>query len=218
MRLADHVRPRSRWLSLAALAALWVATALLGAPARARASAHGPGDNFCGNPPIFFNCTLCHNDFQPDVGDGGLSLDGLPTSFVPGNAYDLLVRIYDPGQMRWGFELTVLNAANQQAGTLVVTDPTRTQLSDNGGTSADFIKHTYAGTEWGVPNGPVTWPIRWVAPNMPSVTFYFAGNAADGTEDPGNDYIYVRQVVLNQATTATEAGTWGQVKSLFAGN
>ncbi len=218
MRLVANVRPRFRSSILVGLIALGAAVASLGAPRDASASAFGPGDNFCGNPPINFNCTLCHGDYAANSGDGGLSIEGLPTSFVPGNAYDLLVRIYDPGQMRWGFELTVLDAANQQAGDLVVLDLIRTQLSDNGGTSADFLKHTYGGTEWGTPNGPVTWPFRWVAPNQPTVTFYFAGNAADGTEDPGNDFIYVRQAVLSQATTAAEPGTWGQVKSLFAGN
>lgn len=191
------------------------ALVLLAAVPQAFGSAYGPSDHKAGNPPLYRDCTLCHNDYERNTGDGDIELLNLPPVFVPGNAYDLLVRIYDPGQMRWGFELTVLNAAAEQAGSLVLLDAVNTQLSDNAGTAADFIKHTFAGTSWGTPDGPVDWPFRWVAPNEPSVTFYFAGNAADGTEDPANDYIYVRQAVVNQASTATASSSWGQVKALF---
>ena len=218
MRFADWFRLPCLPTLPASIVPLWTALALFGGADRALASAFGPSDNFCGNPPGFLNCTICHNDYPANSGDGDLTLEGLPASFVAGNSYDLLVRIYDPGQMRWGFELTVLNALNQQAGTLVVLDPIRTQLSDHPGTIPDFLKHTFNGTEWHTPDGPVTWPFRWVSPNVPSVTFYFAGNGADGTEDPGNDYIYVRQRAVAQATTGTQSTSWGQVKSLFSGN
>ena len=130
-----------------------------------------------------------------------------------------MVRIYDPEPLRrkWGFELTVLDASAQQAGVLVVLDPVETQLSDNGGTAADFIKHTFDGAHEGS-LGPTTWPIRWVAPNLPSVTFYLAGNAADDSDDPAGDFIYTTAAVLNQATTATDPGSWGRIKSLYAGD
>jgi hypothetical protein len=206
LRLSARL-PRLAWVFAAILAAL---------PAHlAFASAFGPSDNKAGNPPLYQDCTLCHLDFPRNSGDGGLELLNLPSSFVPGNSYDLFVRIYDPGQSRWGFELTVMNAAAQQGGDLIVLDPVNTQLSDHPGAAADFLKHTFAGTSWGTPDGPVLWSFRWVAPNEPSVTFYFAGNAADGTEDPGNDYIYVRQAVVNQAPTAVAGSSWGQVKALF---
>src|SRR5262245_21928631 len=92
---------------------LAVALAVL-LPRLAFASPYGPSDNKAGNPPLYQNCTLCHLDYQVNSGDGDLQLLNLPSSYVPGNSYDLFVKIYDPGQSRWGFELTVMNALGQQ--------------------------------------------------------------------------------------------------------
>jgi hypothetical protein len=175
----------------------------------------GPDDGFAGNPPDFFNCTVCHDTFDPNSGDGDLALSGLPGTFVPGTTYSLVVQLSDPGQERWGFEVTVLDGANNQAGDLVVTDVVNTQLSDNALLFPDYLKHTWEGTQWPTPNGPVVWTFDWVAPDLPSVTFYLAGNAANGSEDPSGDYIYTRQYTISQAPTATEVSSWGQIKALY---
>jgi hypothetical protein len=175
-----------------------------------------PPDGFAGNPPDHFDCTICHNSYDVNSGDGAMQILGVPAEFVPGTTYDLQVRIQDPGQIEWGFELAVLGAANEQAGMLVIVDPSQTQLSDNPGTSADFIKQTLEGTHEGTLDGPVTWSFRWVAPEAASVTFYVACNAADGTGDPGLDYIYAQQVEVRAATVAVQTSTWTQVKTLYA--
>jgi hypothetical protein len=206
--------PRSDRRVLATAAALL----LLLAPGRDPLLAFddGPPAGFAGDPPGYNNCTLCHADYPLNSGDGSLAILGLPGAFVPGTTYDLMVRLQDPGQARWGFELTVLDAANQQAGTLSLTDPVRTQLIDFPGTNPDYVEQTHDGTYAGMPNGPVVWPFRWTAPDMETVTFYVAGNAADGTFDPGNDYIYTSQVTVEQGTIAVDDRTWGGVKALYA--
>jgi hypothetical protein len=182
----------------------------------AHGSANGPDDGYAGNPPDFLDCTVCHFDYAPNSGDGALQIMNLPPAFVPGSTYTLMIALTDPGQERWGFELTVLDAAAQQAGTLVVTDAARTQLSDNVGSDPDFIKHTFAGTDSGVPDAAPGWTFDWVAPNIPSVTFYIAGNAANFSEDPSGDYIYTRQYTIQQGATAADATSWGKVKALYS--
>lgn len=203
---------RSTWPARAVSILVLVAAL---APARS-ALGHdtGPDDYYAGNPPFYFDCTICHDSYPVNSGDGGAAIDGLPTNFVPGSAYDLFVRIFDPGQSRWGFELTVMSG-NDGAGTLVVLDPVETQLSDNPGSEPDFLKQTYDGTHWGS-GGPVAWPFRWVAPSLPSVTFYLAGNATDGSDDPSGDYVYTTQAVLSQSPTGTETTTWGKIKALYS--
>jgi hypothetical protein len=149
----------------------------------------GPPDGYCGNPPAFQNCTVCHISFPVNSGNGTLSITA-PTTYVPGVTYDIAVHLEDQDQSRWGFELTTMDASNHQAGTIVITDPTNTQLSNNPIPMPDFIKHTSAGTHPGTQSG--TWQFQWNAPESTTgtVTFYFAGNAANNSGDPLGDYIY----------------------------
>lgn len=151
----------------------------------------GPMDNMAGEPPAFNNCTFCHVTHDLNSGDGYMYIDG-PTEYTPGERYTVTVTLYDPGQSRWGFELTALYGNNQQAGTFVVTDEINTQLSDNPGSSPDFIKQTSAGTFAGTENGPVSWSFDWIAPSPAAgtITCYATGNAADNNGLQSGDYIY----------------------------
>jgi hypothetical protein len=193
------------------------AAALL-SPLPAAAFSSGPPDGFCGDPPAMMTCALCHNDYDLNSGDGLLELLGLPAAFTPGADYDLTVRLRDPGQQRWGFMMTTLGAGNTQAGGFALLDAVRTQVSDNPGTDPDYIKQTTAGTDFPSPNGPVSWTFRWTAPMSGAATFYLAGNAADGTEDPGLDYIYTLVRTVEQQTVAATTATWSAVKSLYKRN
>ncbi len=178
-------------------AALATAASLLIA-GRAGAYSSGPPDGFAGDPPFFRTCSNCHGDGVP--GDGSLELLNTPLQFTPGQVYALTVRLRDPGQMRWGFELTAIEDATLfQSGTLSVTDMLNTQLSDNPGTQPDYLKHTFDGTYSGVLNGPVTWNFQWTAPlSGGSLTFYLAGNAANGNGIPDlGDEIYAIQVPVS---------------------
>ncbi|MBU0520143.1 T9SS type A sorting domain-containing protein [bacterium] len=149
----------------------------------------GPLDNLAGNPPDNNNCTLCHSTFPVNSGSGTLSLTGLPANYTPGNTYTISVNLADPVAARWGFEVTSLDAGNNQAGAFVVTDPVNTQLSDNTGSSADFLKHTSTGTYVGSASS-ASWSFDWTAPASGDVTFYFAGNAANSNGFTTGDYIY----------------------------
>jgi hypothetical protein len=147
-------------------------------------------------------CEACHVSLP---GDGTLSLTGAPAGgYDPGATYTLTVILADPGQRRWGFELTALEtAAHTQAGTFIVTDQINTQLSDNESPDADFLKHTSVGTHNGTLDGPVEWRFDWTAPLSGNlVTFYIAGNAANGNGNSNGDFIYAIQQPVPPATTA----------------
>lgn len=202
----------SRLVRLAAVAALLIAAGVV----PVAAEPDGAIDGFAGQPPAYLNCTLCHDSYPVNSGDGLIEILGLPSEFTSGSTYDLQVRLRDPGQIEWGFELTVLGPSDEQAGTLVVTDPVTTQLSDNSGSAPDYLKQTHAGTYEGTLDGPVTWPFQWVAPATGSVTFYLAGNAADANGELTNDWIYTLQAVVHEATVPVQNDTWTRVKQLYA--
>jgi CubicO group peptidase (beta-lactamase class C family) len=165
---------------------------LLGLSAVLWAFSGGPMDNMAGNPPDFHSCTFCHVTYPLNSGDGYMYGEGLPSEYTPGETYTLTVTLCDPGQSRWGFEVTALYGNNQQAGTFIITDDTNTMLSDNPGTSPDFVKHTSAGSFAGTLNGPVTWSFDWVAPSpaVGTIVFYASGLAADNNNSHTMDYVY----------------------------
>jgi hypothetical protein len=169
------------WLALAFLLATLPVTAL--------AYSDGPPDGYANNPPASENCQACHSDL---TGDGALALLNVPIAgYTPSQTYTLEVELRDPGQRRWGFELAVIDDTSYlQAGTLVVTDLLNTQLSDNPGTDPDYLKQTSDGSYSGTLNGPVTWQFDWTAPASGNVSFYVAGNAANGNGNPTGDVIY----------------------------
>lgn len=167
-----------------------IALALL-APAVALAYSGGPPDGRTGAPGEG-NCTACHSGTL-NSGDGQLAIDG-PTQFTAGETYTLTVSLQDPGQQRWGFELTQLGE-----GSLTSTDG-NTQVSSSGGN--DYAKHTSVGTHNGTPDGPVSWTFDWTAPaEAPeTVTFYAAGNAANGNGSTSGDFIYTTSFTTELAT------------------
>ncbi|UCE18049.1 MAG: hypothetical protein JSV84_14470 [Gemmatimonadota bacterium] len=151
-----------------------------------------PPNGRAGDPPSRMTCTQCHDSFALNSGDGMLSIDNVPDIYTPGETYTITVTLSDPGQSRWGFELTTLDDDNAQAGTIVVTEDTNTQLSDNSGSNPDYIKQRSAGTFAGTNDGPVSWTFDWTAPltDVGEVTFYASGNAANNNESTSGDYVY----------------------------
>jgi len=128
-----------------------------------------PGEN---------SCLSCHSGSPVS---GSMTISGLPRIYDAGQTYVITVSVEEPGFQRWGFELTALNESNEAYGTFTITDAVNTELSDNTGTNADYVKHTEVGTYAGVPDGPVSWQFEWTAPDPAegTVTMYASGVAAD---------------------------------------
>jgi len=160
-------------------------------PLEARAYSGGPPDGFCSDPPLFRSCTACHSSFPLNSGNGALTLIGLPSTYTPGETYHFNVHLVDPGQRRWGFELTAIQPiSGDEGGTLIVENAVTTQVSYGTGLDRDYAKQTTAGTFANATFGD--WGLYWVAPlaGAGTVRFYVAGNAANNNAMPSNDFIY----------------------------
>jgi hypothetical protein len=159
-------------------------------------------NGYAGQPPTGANCVTCHTSYPLNSGNGSLQISGLPAAgYEAGVTYNLIATLADPGQMRWGFELTAIyqsGASYLQAGTFTVTDPTHTALGVGSGTAPDYLKHTSSGTYPGTP-GPTSWSFNWTAPNptIGPIGFYVAGAACNNTGGTSGDYCYTSSSTVN---------------------
>ncbi len=138
-------------------------------------------------------CRQCHNSYRLNEGrtlGGFFEIQGVPKTYQQGVVYPVTVIIAQPGQSRWGFELSVRHVrTGQQAGRLAPVD-LMTQVKEAGG--IQYIEHTVAGTRDGTADGPVEFHFNWTAPDpaQGAVFFNASGNAADASMNPYGDYIY----------------------------
>ncbi len=198
--------------------AILAVSILMGAVSAAQGFSGGPPNGKTGAPGEG-TCADCHGNLN--IGDGRITVSA-PSTFTPGDTISLFVRVSQPGQIRWGFELTALDGTDAPVGDLIIVQPTRTQLSVDVGTGRQYVKHTSVGTDLGTPDESPGWTLEWASPEAPlgAVTFYIAGNAANGNGFNTGDFIYTN--VLMYGDDQTSAGaltdfetTWGRVKALF---
>src|SRR5262249_52397785 len=143
--------------------------------------------------------------FQLNSGNGGVSLTGQPSAWVPGQTYLLTVTVMPAAGSRvYGFQLSaVIDGANppQQAGILasvnnavqVICGPSpgsvsRPGISCSAPSAIQFAEHTNA-------DSTQTFTVNWTAPSSASagtVRFNVAGNSANGDHSPTGDHIYTQ--------------------------
>jgi len=138
-----------------------------------------PAESTCGNSD-------CHNN-TPNSGVGSVTVafnspNGL---YVPGNSYTLTVTVTDGAQSRFGFEITSLDGTNTKAGSfaeIVGGSDLSFPVSINGRLYASH--HNASAIN--------VWNINWTAPitDVGPVTFYAAGNAANGNDASTGDNVY----------------------------
>ncbi len=155
-----------------------------------------PGDLTCADGG-------CHVSNAVNSGDGSVVIEA-PATYDGGSPIDLVVRTSKPGAARFGFQITVRDTNGAMSGRFEVTDGT--QFSDFG--LATYVTHAAT-----APRAADTyqWLIRWVPPteNATDVTFYAAGNAANGDDTNFNDYIYTTSAAVTFAgNTAVESQTF----------
>lgn len=138
-------------------------------------------------------CSACHGG-SPNTGKGSVKITFPAATYTAGAKHHIIVQVSDPDQRRWGFQLSARlnsNPANGQAGELNPTDNFTQVLCDNGfpkpcpaGQPVEFIEHTTAGTRNGT-SGGASFEFDWTAPadGAGPVTFFAAGNAANGNGD-----------------------------------
>ncbi len=178
-------------------------------PVMALAYSGGPPDGRTGAPGELTCQNSCHSTFPLNSGDGTLTISG-PAQYQPDMTYSITIELSDPGQSRWGFEITPLDI-----GTVTITDAANTQLSTSNGKS--YVKHTSTGTFSGNSNGPVSWSFDWTAPSSPpdSIIFYAAGNAANNNGNNSGDYIYSTSFTSRLMLTGVDDDPFASLPSHF---
>jgi hypothetical protein len=158
----------------------------------------GPPDGVTGAPSEAL-CVACHTSFPANSGSGSLTLT-TTAEYSPNDTVLISVDLAHTGQMRWGFEATILDAANNPVGSLLVVDPTHTQFS-LAGSGRQYVKHTSTGTYLGTLDASPGWTFAWIAPATSAgpVTIWCAGNAANGNLNNQGDYIYTASRVIDPA-------------------
>lgn len=139
------------------------------------------------NAPGEGRCTECHNSNNPNNYDGSISLTGLPASVNAGIKYSLTLTVNNPNQLALmaGFQMVVLNASNQNFGTLSNAGANST-LS---GSNRRYFEHNPAVN---FNNGSVSWTVDWTAPSSgtaQTVTFYAAANISNRDNTNQGDFI-----------------------------
>ncbi|HEV7891097.1 MAG TPA: PQQ-dependent sugar dehydrogenase, partial [Pyrinomonadaceae bacterium] len=156
----------------------------------ARAFSSGPPAGFT-HAPGELDCSDCHT--SPTSSAGTLTL-GLPSKYTPGQTYDVTVThaTQDPTRVRWGFEMTALDSADQKAGSFAPSDDLTRVINGEGPLPGrEYVEHTSKGTFSGQQNG-AAWAFKWTAPaqDVGPVTFFVAGNQANGDGNSSGDNIF----------------------------
>lgn len=147
----------------------------------------GPPNGRTGSPfDDFLTCRDgCHNSFELNAGTAQFSISA-PGSYTKGETVDITVFFKNSDTSKHGFELSALDADDKHVGVFSSVD-NKTQTDDGKG---NYIKHTAAGSSQ---SGNASWKVKWTAPSseVPNpVTFYAAGNEANGNFTNQGDYIY----------------------------
>jgi len=181
--------------------AIFAVYGLNGSPAGAFSS--GPIASRTGAPGEL-NCTACHMGAAVNSGGGTLTITGLPQNYSPNQEIAVTVTLTQTGRSTFGFQLTALDDQNRRAGDLVLTDTARTILNSGAiqNNLRQYINHNSAGTNATAP-GQGSWSFTWRAPAQSAgrVTFYAAGNAANGNGGNGGDFIYTANASITPGTT-----------------
>lgn len=161
-----------------------------GSPAK-RAGAPDDGDGSEGNSGTCYDVG-CHNTFPINSGSGGISVIA-PAFYVPGDTVDVELLVDHPDAARYGFQITARGADGLPAGEWIPGETSRLTIGN-----PDYVTQKLA-------SSISAWEMRWVSPPDESsgdVTFYFAGNGADGRFSAANDHVYTGTSVVALSTSA----------------
>src|SRR5215813_925101 len=182
-----------------------------------RAFSAGPDPANTGAPGEF-TCATCHGG---GPSGGTLSISGLPANYSPNQEVTLTVTLSQANRVRYGFQLTAIDDSGKKAGDLTPND-NRTQLKTDVvlGNQRQYIEHTSAGNAPSSP-GQGSWTFKWKAPAqfVGRVTFYIAGNAANGDFTPNGDTIYtINQSISPPAIASVSAASFAPQSNPLAAN
>ena len=160
-----------------------------------------------GSPMDNSDCTSCHDIQGTTVTTTHITSNIPSNGYIPGNTYTITANLNASGPL--GFEITCEeNTSNTKTGTLFNTDPSTTQLVNNG----NAITHTTAG------NSLNTWSFDWEAPSIGTgdITFYGAFIVA-GYPIGSNtgDYLTLSTLSISEYTMPLAIGEFTKDKELL---
>ena len=185
------------------------------------AHSYGPPPGVTGAPGDSARaCAQCHaGALNSGAGSVAIFLQSGPV-YIPGVKQRITVKVSDPAQQRWGFELTArLNSDPQdgQAGDFIAIDNFTQVICQDAGakpcsSGPSFIQHTSAGTRNGTKGG-AAFQFDWTPPssNVGPITLYVAGNAANGNGSSSGDFVYTSSVQLDPAIPVLPSVTAGNI-------
>ena len=176
------------------LAVLWLAS---GGDRDARALSRGPFLERSGAPGEE-TCVSCHRTYPLDSGAGRVEILDLPERYTPGLEYAIRVRVTDPLARQWGFQVTAIAEDGSAAGFFRTETETVQAVGPSQRLGRFYAHQTLLGTYPGQ-TGAAEWRLRWKAPaeDLGPVTFYAAGNAANGDHTDFFDYVYTSHATVD---------------------
>lgn len=151
-----------------------------------------------GSPGDATDCSECHSG-TPVYIDSLISSNIPSSGYIPGNTYNISTTLKYTGRSRFGFEVSPQNISGAVQGSLILSDPTNTQLIGSG----KYITHKLAGTL--APSGSRTWTFKWIAPADGSgdITFYGAYNASNNNGTISGDIILLSKYLVHENTLSS---------------
>ena len=137
------------------------------------------------------NVTPCHDSFGLNTGKAAFSITA-PSTYEKGKTTNIVVKFVNSNTSLHGFEITAMDTTNTKVGTFTSTDETtQTESYKN-----QYAAHTTIGT------AESSWTVQWSAPSenvSGPITFYAAGNEANGNSLSSGDYIYTDTATISLA-------------------
>lgn len=151
-------------------------------------------------------CTDCHSPSNPPQ-DAEVIVTGIPEMIAPSTTYNVTVTVRNPnGQGNAaGFQMTILNADNNAAGTMDNPDQNSAVTSAS---SRQYFEHNPSLDLDS--NNEASWSMEWTSPAGPlesPVIYYVAGNVVDGGGSNANDRVVTLMgdgIISNVSSTRNE--------------
>ncbi|MCF6149122.1 MAG: hypothetical protein E3K37_10740 [Candidatus Kuenenia sp.] len=158
----------------------------------------GPPAERTGNPGEACGSTTCasncHTSYSENEGSANFEIS-VPTShYVAGESLDITISFGNSSSAVYGFEVTAVDADDNIAGSFTSIDNTTQTEKYND----LYAAHTKVGSAMN------QWTVQWNAPSgqvADPVTFYAAGNEANGDSSSFNDYIYTANTSVTASST-----------------
>ena len=170
-----------------------------------QASCHGAG-----------NGTGSSGGLADNAGPGSITITSIPAfpggnKYVPNTTYHMSITVSESGKAIFGFNAEILDLSapsytNTQVdntiGTLLITDPTHTQIKHGWGTGRSTVCHTLNG---GLAGNATTFNFDWKSPASGTANIYTSAVAADNDGSPNaQDNVYTKYLLGLTPTTTTD--------------